>query len=183
MTTIVNLIGGPGIGKSTCASYLTSQLSMRGSKCEYVQEWVKNWAYEKRPIQWYDQFYITAQQFNSEVKYYGLVDYVVTDSPYLLGAYYAKYSNNFIIEDSIINLIYEFMYQMTKSGHKYINVILERQVPYNYVGRYQSESEAIAIDSYLEELITQGFFNYQTLHASPTVDSLNNIINQLWHGS
>ena len=39
---VVNLLGEPGCGKSTAATYIFSMLKMLGINCEYVSEFVKD---------------------------------------------------------------------------------------------------------------------------------------------
>ena len=56
-TTIINLYGGPGAGKSTSASDLFVILKERGVNAELAREYVKRWAWERRGISPYDQFY------------------------------------------------------------------------------------------------------------------------------
>lgn len=44
---IVNLCGSPGVGKSTGAAYIFSQLKMRGINCELVTEFAKDKVWEE----------------------------------------------------------------------------------------------------------------------------------------
>jgi pantothenate kinase len=43
-TTIINVYGGPGAGKSTSAAYLYYLLKVAGKNVELVREYVKDWA-------------------------------------------------------------------------------------------------------------------------------------------
>ena len=47
---VINLFGAAGSGKSTAASYIFSQLKMRGIECELVQEFAKDLTWEERKI-------------------------------------------------------------------------------------------------------------------------------------
>ena len=50
MTKVINLIGAPGVGKSTLMAMIFVKLKQRNIKCEMVQEWVKkidmDWRYK-----------------------------------------------------------------------------------------------------------------------------------------
>ncbi len=54
-TTIINLYGGPGAGKSTSAAYLYYLLKCQQENVELVREYVKKWAWENRPCGVYDE--------------------------------------------------------------------------------------------------------------------------------
>ena len=44
---VINLLGGPGSGKSTIAYDLAGYLKKIGVNCEYISEFVKQRVYEK----------------------------------------------------------------------------------------------------------------------------------------
>lgn len=72
-TTIINLYGGPGAGKSTSAAFLYYLLKANGFNVELVREYVKDWAWEKRVITNYDQIYFLGKQVRRESLLYGIV--------------------------------------------------------------------------------------------------------------
>ena len=45
-TVVINLFGGPGAGKSTCAMEICSELKKHGLSADYVQEYAKELVYE-----------------------------------------------------------------------------------------------------------------------------------------
>lgn len=47
---VINLFGAPGSGKSVAASYIFSQLKMKGVECELIQEFAKDLTWEDRKI-------------------------------------------------------------------------------------------------------------------------------------
>jgi tRNA uridine 5-carbamoylmethylation protein Kti12 len=83
-TTIINLYGGPGTGKSTSAAYLYYILKAEGHNVELVREYVKDWAWEGRQISTYDQIYFLGKQVRRESLLYGKVDWIITDSPVMM---------------------------------------------------------------------------------------------------
>src|SRR5512133_3821784 len=88
-TLVVNLWGGPGTGKSTTAAFLFALLKQKGYNAELVREYVKEWAWEKRQPGPLDQFYFFGKQSRRESLLYGKVDFIVTDCPVMLSAFYA----------------------------------------------------------------------------------------------
>src|ERR1041385_3278977 len=89
-TTIINLYGGPGSGKSTAAAFFYYLMKKDGLSVELVREYVKDWAYEKRGIGTYDQIYFLGKQTRRESMLYSKVDWIVTDSPVMMNLYYAQ---------------------------------------------------------------------------------------------
>ena len=54
-TYIINLIGGPGIGKTTIASMLFANMKLQKKSVEFVQEYAKN-------LVWREEFDILNNQ-------------------------------------------------------------------------------------------------------------------------
>lgn len=153
MTTIVNTYGGPGTGKSTTSFYIAYLLKDRGVNAELVQEYVKGWAWEGRKIGPYDQWYFLGHQIRRESLLFGKVDYIVTDSPILLGAYYASLYSPPDIKEAILTSVKGYYKQCELDGHKHVHVKLQRSKPYNPAGRYQSEDQAKEADSGIFQLL------------------------------
>src|SRR5579885_3619982 len=89
-TTIINVYGGPGAGKSTSAAYLYYLLKVAGKNVELVREYVKDWAWEGRKFGAYDEIYFLGKQVRHESMLFGKVDWIVTDAPVYMTAYYAS---------------------------------------------------------------------------------------------
>lgn len=136
----INLLAGPGAGKSTTAATLFSDLKRADQSVELVTEYVKGWAYEKRHVYKYDQLYIFAKQHHSEYRLLkNGVQHVVSDSPVFLSLVYADAE----LRPGLWSLI-----QAYEKEYPSLNIFLERGTKkyFNY-GRGQSEEEARAIDS------------------------------------
>lgn len=152
-TTIINLYGGPGTGKSTSAAYLYYLLKADGKNVELVREYVKDWAWEQRKITTYDQIYFLGKQVRRESMLYGKVDWVVTDSPVMMNLYYAQRYCPPSLSEGIRSATLSFYKQAAEDGHKHIHVFLKRTKPYISEGRYQTVDEAREIDTGVKRLL------------------------------
>lgn len=134
----INLYGAPGCGKSTLAAKLYGHLKSRGCNIEYVQEYIKNWAYMKRIPQGFEQLYIFASQINSEdiLLRHG-VDNIISDSPIMMNwAYCDLYGHQTSKELLQIALKWE-------AQHPALHFWLDKgEWEYSTVGRYESEDDA-----------------------------------------
>lgn len=87
----INLYGGPGCGKSTLSALLFTELKLRGLNTELVREFAKELVYEDKDminLKEADRIFIMAEQMRREAILHGKVDYLITDSPVLIAAYY-----------------------------------------------------------------------------------------------
>ena len=75
-TLIVNLIGGPGSGKSTCASGIFYQLKKLGINCELALEFAKDKVWEESIKTLDDQFYIFGKQYHKLFRLMDKVDVI-----------------------------------------------------------------------------------------------------------
>jgi hypothetical protein len=155
VTQIINLYGGPGTGKSTSAAYMYAFLKDAGVNVELVREYVKDWAWEGRPVGTYDQLYLLGKQIKRESLLYGKVDVIVTDSPVLLGIYYSERYSPPAVADGVWHAARSFYRQGNVDGHTHHHVFLRRSKPYNPAGRYQTEEEARLIDGAVKDLVSR----------------------------
>ena len=147
---MINLFGGPGVGKSTLAAKLFHDLGLRGFSCEIVREYVKEWAWNKSKIGPFDQFYIAAKQSKLESSLYNKVEVLITDSPTLLGCFYEEFNHGNSIALPAVKLL---MKRAEGHGMTYHNYIIERTLAYNQAGRYESENIALQLDQQLINFI------------------------------
>ena len=81
----INLLAGPGSGKSTTAAWLFSELKIRHISVELITEYVKSWATQKRQVTTFDQVYLFGKQMQYEYRFLNNgIKNVVTDSPLIL---------------------------------------------------------------------------------------------------
>lgn len=160
MTTVINLLGGPGTGKSTTAAALFAEMKMRGLHVEHVQEYVKIWAWEGRPVDDFDQLYIFAKQARKERQLYGKVDFIVTDSPvFLSGFYEEKYAGNTVVKQCLP----EYLRALRANGVSHMNFVLDRKKPYDTRGRYQSEDEAREVDDEIQQWLRVNGYPFEVV--------------------
>jgi hypothetical protein len=133
-TLYVNLISGPGAGKSTLAAglywYMKTQ-SYNNLIVELVREYAKDlvWLQEFELLK--DQVHVTCEQYKRMLMLDGKVDIAITDSPLLIGLVYGQYPKEFISD----------VLKMDSQFHN-INIFIKRNLPYESSGRIQNESEA-----------------------------------------
>ena len=149
MTTIVNIWGGPGAGKSMAAAQAYIELSKLGYRVELIREYIKDWVWEGRTRFFLDQVYIMGKQMRREQICLGQIDYIVTDSPVWLSAFYDQYYCDH--GDVITNVVKEYYKELRTLKHDVVDLFMERSGPYVSAGRYESEKEAIDVDSALRQ--------------------------------
>jgi tRNA uridine 5-carbamoylmethylation protein Kti12 len=138
-TTLINLWGGPGSGKSTTAADLFARMKLKGISCELVREYVKNWAWRGDKIGPWDDVYIFAKQLRLESCLYGKVEYIITDSPIEIGALYEQLYN----PDSTFmqDVVLAARNRQIAAGIRIEDFLIRRNKAYVKEGRYQDETK------------------------------------------
>lgn len=91
----INIYGGPSCGKSIVAGRIFSKLKELGLEGQYVQEAAKDKVYDGIDMKILDEderLMLLGEQLRREKRLYEKVDFLVTDSPLFLTAYYHPYS-------------------------------------------------------------------------------------------
>lgn len=92
MTTIINLFGSPGSGKSTNAAELFAKMKRFGFKVELVTEYAKDITYRGDIKTLYDcQPLVFGEQHHRIMRCINIVDYIINDSPLLLSIIYGTH--------------------------------------------------------------------------------------------
>lgn len=176
-TTIINLYGGPGTGKSTSAAYLYYLLKIAGRNAELVREYVKDWAWENRHISVNDQIYFLGKQVRRESMLYGKVEWIVTDSPVWMNSYYASHYCTDIIAHGVNMLVKSFYQQVADEGHEHMHIFLKRTKPYLAEGRYQTETEAKDIDVGVKAMLLDNGIQFTEIDVGD--DSLKGLLRKI----
>jgi len=141
MTSVINLYSGPGSGKSTIAAGAFSLLKLHGINCEYITEYAKDLAWEDTLTIKNDPFYISTKQYYKQQRLLNKVDYVITDSPLLLGKAYSKDKSH-----------HDYVEMLSKRFDN-VNYFVKRIKPYIPKGRIQTEEEAKEKDVMIEDML------------------------------
>lgn len=174
-TIIINIVASPCAGKSTLACDIFSYLKKSHYDVEYVNEFAKILVWQDKFDDLNNQYYVSSKQYKMIKSIYGKVDYIICDSPLILGLfynYYNKYNicDKTITAEYILNKMEEFPY------NKYIFIKRNKNIPYITSGRLQNESESNFIESCLLELLHLCDINYTLIS---TGDNIDNIINSI----
>ena len=151
---VVNLFGGPGTGKSTLAAALFSNLKIKGVNAELVTEFAKDLVWSERNKELQDQVYILGKMYHKLWRLKDKVDVVVIDSPLPLCVYYDQ-GKTPGMEDFVVELFNQF---------RNINILLERNFPYQQEGRYQDEEGAVKVHNDIYKLLDALKINFVKCH-------------------
>lgn len=164
--TVINLFGGPGVGKSTIATELFTIMKKKNFKVELVTEFAKDLTYADDRTRLRDQLLILAEQNHRLFRLKNNVDYAITDSPLLMAIAYNK-----TIDPSIFN---PFVKEIFKS-YKNLNFFIKRNDSYfQEYGRYHTLYESKKIDTEILKILEE--FNFQKIHSIDSIKEYLNII-------
>lgn len=154
-TLVVNLLGGPGTGKSTFCAAIFAILKFRGINCEMAREYAKELVWRDELDVLNDQLHVFQEQKKRIDDVKNKVKVVITDSPLIVSLMYNK-DNNPHLKDIFIN------------GHhesSNLNIFLTRVKKYEPAGRYQDEKGAKGLDVELKDLLHENGIKYVTYKA------------------
>jgi tRNA uridine 5-carbamoylmethylation protein Kti12 len=156
---IINLFGGPCVGKSVVASELFASMKKEGYNVELVTEYAKELTYEGRfNVLEQDQLYVFTKQHRRILRLKEQVEYIISDAPLLLSIAYSELNPN-----NIYNLqIFSSLVLDVIDNYNNLNVILSRNENFEYqqTGRYQNENEAKHTDGVIERCIYENCEEY-----------------------
>jgi thymidylate kinase len=155
---IINLIGGPGSGKSIFSALLFAEMKMKKYKIEYVQEYAKELVWLKKYEYLKNQHHIALTAYNIFHNISQEVDIIITDGSLLHGLYYNRYEeNNYSNVEKTEKAIMEYYNEFYN-----INIFIERnpKIEYEKAGRLQKEKEAKQIDILFEDILNEKDINY-----------------------
>lgn len=167
-TLIINLIGGPGSGKSTVASGIFYALKRMGVNCEMALEFAKDKVWEESYKILDDQFYIFGKQYHKLFRLNGKVDVVITDSPLVISMLYnktpSKYFNDFVLEQ------YNTFYNLT--------FFLNRPENYQVEGRLQTKEESEVLDTVIKDILDKNGVYFHEISCENAVDTIVNLVKE-----
>jgi Cdc6-like AAA superfamily ATPase len=149
--TVINIFGGPGVGKSVTSARLFTELNVNKYNVEYVPEMAKAYTWELRHHMLTEQDYIFAKQHNMLRRLVSQVDVAVCDSPIVLGLMYMPPEFPASFKPFVLDVF---------NSYRNINIVLKRTVPYDTIGRNQTEVEAIQLDADIIEFLDTNNISY-----------------------
>lgn len=180
-STIINFFGGPGIGKSTQAAGLFTEMKKNQYDVELTYEFPKEVTWEGNFSAIKDQFYITANQHRNISRLYGKVKYIIVDSPIILGSIYKeKYTNNEYPSCYYDNTFDQFIWKLFKSYNN-INIFLKRDDKiFDENGRFQNLEESKNIDDEIKKSLIENNVSFTEFDVNVnTPNDVFNFIKQL----
>jgi nicotinamide riboside kinase len=162
----INLLGGPGVGKSTLAAEIFVELKKRHIKCEYITEYAKDKTWEEAKTTLRNQIYVFGKQQHKMFRVSNKVDVMVCDSPLLFSIIYGEVEKG----TNFYNLILE---EHNKFNN--INFYIKRKTKYDPIGRNQTEEIAKEIDKQILDILIDNdipYFEYE-------LNNLNSILEKI----
>ena len=164
MSKIINLFGGPGIGKSSIANGLTYKLKKKHISCDNPYEFPKLLAWDENHSAIRDQLYVLANQHRGIVKSYGKVDFIILDSPILLSLTYRNYYKSNEYPATLYGESFDKLVLDTFNQYDNINIVLNRSIGlHNEKERYQTLEQSILLDVEIENTLIKHQLPYTKL--------------------
>ena len=178
MSKIINLFGGPGVGKSSIAAGITYKLKKNHINCDQPYEFPKLLAWDENHSAIQDQLYVLANQHRGIVKSYGKVDYIVLDSPILLSLTYRNYYKSSEYPSSLYGETFDKMVLDVFNQYDNINIVLKRaEGNHNNEERYQNLEQSKELDNVIENSLMDNNIPYHTIQVGEnSVDEIIKLI-------
>lgn len=171
---VINLFGGPAIGKTTLASDIFSALKKFNIDAENVSEFPKELVLEGNLEALKHQWYVLANQTYRIHCAYRSMQVVIVDSPILLGPIYDPDNSK-----PLVDLCLEH-------HHRYnnLNIVLKRDAEkiHSMAGRIHSLTESISIDNRIVRLLEENGLPYIDYGAYGFERTMNIILRGIGHG-
>lgn len=161
-TTVINLIGGPGCGKSTVAAGLFYEMKRMGISCELVCEYAKEKVWEESFNTMKDEIYLFAKQLHKQWRLKGKVHFIITDHCLLNSVIYDKKAS-----PSFVNLVFE---EFNKFNN--INFFIMRGNKYETVGRIETEEESIKLDQDFKDLFNKNNITCKNVSCESAINEI-----------
>ena len=175
MTKVINFIGGSGCGKSLMAALTFAELKMKHLKTEYVQEYAKMLVWQQKFEELDNQYQVSTEQYRMIKAVDGSVDYIICDSPLLVGLFYNRYHpTNVCNVKKTENML---LSKMSEFNNIYIYLERNPEFPFEKEGRMQNEDESKKIDIMFKNLLDE--FNLPYLSIISSKKSIPTIMNYI----
>ena len=169
---VVNIFGGPGIGKSTISAEVYAHLKKLHVNAELAREFAKEKVWEKSLDVLKDQVHILGEQHHRQFILKDQCQVAITDSPILLCCIYNKFYTQLKHFDTLaLEAYHEF---------ENLNYVLERSKDYQFnpSGRVEDMEKSIKIDSMIEDFLSRNKINFKLISHN---HATNTIVNDVLH--
>lgn len=166
-TIFVNLLGGPGSGKSTLCAMIFAELKIKQVDCEMALEYAKDVVWDESFRKLANQIYIFGKQHSRLYRLNGKVDVVITDSPLL---------NSIIYDDSKNKELWTLVLNEFKKLNT-LNYFVERNFEYEQNGRVQDYEGALEKDRFYKKLLEENSISYRCIN--PGNENLSTVIDDI----
>lgn len=157
-TLLVSFFGGPGCGKSIMAADVFSKLKWNGYSAELALEYAKTRVYEHALNTLNNQVYIFGKQHHITNRLLGQVEFIVTDSPFLLSCIYDR--NNDVNLQNLVVTEY-------KKINTYNFFLMRDSSKFEAEGRLQNLEESISIDNHIIGVLNKYHIPFETIQSCP----------------
>ena len=151
---VINMFGSSGSGKSTNSAGLAYELKKDGFKVELVTEFAKELCITKSEHLLENQIWVFGNQYHKMKYLSDDLDFIITDSPIMLSAWYGKK----------YNYQFESLYPLIKEVHNSfdnINIFLERAHSWDPYARVQSEEESDQDSINLQDFLKENKISFE----------------------
>jgi hypothetical protein len=163
MSKLINLFGGPGIGKSGIAAGITYKMKKKHIKVNNPYEFPKRLAWDNNIPAISDQLYVFANQHRGIAECYGKVDYIVIDSPILFSTIYHRYYTKGYPAEMYGKVFHDMVIDLHRR-YGSINILLERGVTiHNDDERFQNYKQSVEIDTLCKNVLDETRTPYHTV--------------------
>lgn len=131
-------------------------------KVEFTSEYAKELTFGKDYTKLSDQLLILGEQHHRSFRLNGQVDYIIHDSPFIMGVVYIL-DDPHLPKDLYIQLVLAIF-----NSYENLNIFIERDVEniqYQEYGRRQTLEEAIQKDNEIKALLDDNNIEYITIKA------------------
>lgn len=160
MPLVVNLAGGPGVGKTALRAHVFAELKWLGVNCEESPEYAKGKVWEEAWNSIKNQSYILGKQHNQLFRLINKVDVIVTDAPLFNSVLYHELAggkNKLFIKYAL----QEF------NEYDNMNLFIKRSYKYDPNGRYQTEAQAKEVDKSVIKMFDKYKIRYEKVMGGP----------------
>jgi len=168
----IQIFGGPGTGKSTTCAGLFYMMKQTNYIVEYITEYAKELTYSDDYSKLNDQLFILAEQHHRLKRLENKVEYVIHDSPFIMGLSYLKEDEHLpkLIFDELITTMYK--------SYNNINIFLKRDdnLLFQNYGRSQTLSESLKKDKEIMQLLDDRNIPYMIVDVNNAVEDILQII-------